>query len=280
MMKLIGVLLLLGVLDFTFARAGNINRDYTEEELTWITSLRDLGFSEEGIAKIVEESRADGAAAIAAAEGADITSLSEARGYEECEQFRKKVPKPIKSIAEISESSEIPKKLDKLETAGCGFGARRLQAAKWVSTEIDRTGNMESNYRDAFFRLFRYITGANDQGATISMTVPVINQMYMNSTFDTWYHSMSFYIPAEFQENTPVPTVERVEIEEFKDVMVYYRAFGGDDMSEERYKKELINLATALTNEGVSFYPYIAIAGGYTRPGYGTQRHEVMYREW
>lgn len=313
MMKLIGVLLLLGVLDITFARehkkGGNINSDYTKEELTWIQPLRDQGYSEEDIAGLVAEARIEGAAAIAAADEGDIIPWSEARGYEECEEFmirgkkksgkekpgrkvdkpfnhrgRKRVPKP-KSIEALCEMYECPK-FDKIEPAGCGFGARRIKAAKWVSTELDisdhteNSDNMESSFMTSFFRLFGYLNGANDQGAKISMTIPVITQWYMNESFETVGASLHFYIPEDFQENTPVPTDELVEVQEWDEIIIYHRTFGGDDQDKETYKREFENLATALTNEDVDFYPYIAITGGFTRPGYGRQRQEVMYLEW
>ena len=75
-----------------------------------------------------------------------------------------------------------------------------------------------------FWKLFKYISGANDKETKIPMTAPV--SIYIDpgagpnceSTF-----SMAFYIPAEFQENTPKPTDPDVSIEERPELKVYAR---------------------------------------------------------
>jgi hypothetical protein len=67
--------------------------------------------------------------------------------------------------------------LEELEPTGCGFGVRRILAAKWASTDLDIS--VEGGFRTSFFRLFKYISGANDQGAKIAHTIPLIIKWYM-----------------------------------------------------------------------------------------------------
>jgi hypothetical protein len=75
-----------------------------------------------------------------------------------------------------------------------------------------------------FWKLLNYISGQNDKKIKIPMTAPV--SIFIDpgagpnceSTF-----SMAFFIPAEFQEDTPLPTDPDVSIEEREEIKVYAR---------------------------------------------------------
>lgn len=180
-------------------------------------------------------------------------------------------PKPLREICAKYECPPI----QKLNVSGCGFEARKVFGAKWVVTPIDTT-DMRSGYQAAFWRLFKYISGANDQGIKIDMTVPVINKWFLDEKYQVEGGQMAFYIPSEHQAAPPNATDELVTVESWEDAIVYDRAFGGSRKDPEYYKKQFMMLWTAIKKAGISAYPRVSITAGYTRPGWGRQRNEVM----
>jgi len=185
----------------------------------------------------------------------------------------KSCPKP-KSLAEACKDNECPP-FEKVDVSGCGFEARKILSANWVVTNLD-VSDMKKGDHSAFWRLFKYISGANDQGAKIAMTVPVITKWYMDDDYEVLGAEMAFYIPSAFQANPPAPTDDQVRVENWDDAITYDRAFGGDREDEEIYVKQFKMLYKALAKEGITPYSQMSITAGYTRPGWGRQRKEVM----
>ncbi|KAL5253647.1 hypothetical protein ACHWQZ_G013424 [Mnemiopsis leidyi] len=209
-------------------------------------------------------------------------------GYRECKDFKsgyKNItdkamkwvkPKPLSAICGVD--GECPE-VEELANRHCGFGIRKIAAGKWVSTHLDESDG-EQKYNRAFMRLFGYISGTgNDERANIPMTSPVIVMTNLDESYRQGDGSMHFYIPSQFQENTPNPTNEDVEIEEWEDVTVYYRSFGykGLYVSPEVWEREFGYLARAIVDASLSSDWSRAITGTFTQPGVGEQRHEVMF---
>jgi len=180
-------------------------------------------------------------------------------------------PKPLDQICKEYECPPAKK----LNISGCGFEARKVFGAHWVVTPID-TSDMRSGYQAAFWRLFKYISGYNDQSQKMDMTVPVLNKWFLDEKYQVEGAQMAFYIPAEFQAAPPNATDTLVTVEKWEDAIVYDRAFGGDRSDPEYYKKQFMYLWRALKKEGLTAYPRMSITAGYTRPGWGRQRREVM----
>jgi len=180
-------------------------------------------------------------------------------------------PKPL---SEICAEYECPS-IERLNISGCGFEARRVLSAHWVVTLID-TSDMRKGYHEAFWRLFKYIQGANDQSARMTMAVPVINKWLLDDNYQIEGGQMAFYIPSTFQGHPPTPTNYLVNLEKWGDAVIYDRAFGGDRDDPEYYKKQFMALGKALAKVDIKPYPKMSITAGYTRPGRGRQRKEVM----
>ena len=181
-------------------------------------------------------------------------------------------PKPLDQICAEIECAPA----EKLDISGCGFEARRVFAAKWVVTPID-TSDMRRGYQDAFWRLFKYINGANEDGVRIDMTVPVINKWWYDDSAEVTGGQMAFYIPSVHQDAPPAPTNSEVTVEQWDEAVVYDRAFGGNRRDADYYKKQFVYLWQALAKVGINPFPGMSITAGYTRPGWGRQRNEVMY---
>jgi len=105
-----------------------------------------------------------------------------------------------------------------------GYELREYDATVWVDTQMPA---METDFWEdrsqmsgVFMRLFRYITGANEQKQKIDMTVPVVN----THTKDAVY--MAFFMPPE-HSNPPQPTDSNVRIYRAPKGQFYVKSFSG-----------------------------------------------------
>ena len=182
--------------------------------------------------------------------------------------------KPL-PLSRVCARHECPK-FERLNISGCGFEARKVLSANWTVTPIDTT-NITLGYRKAFFRLFKYIRGGNDQEVKIAMTAPVINKWFLDDNYQVVGGEMAFFIPSAFQVNPPIPTGDEVKVDIWDDALTYDRAFGGRRNDPELYTKEFTTLFKALAKEEIAPFTKMVITAGYTRPGWGRQRNEVIY---
>ena len=237
----------------------------------------------------------------------DNYSWEEAEGYQECQEFSndpghneflmnsdaqdfdgsspndlgnnpddqgnfRKNPKP-KPLEEICGPYECPM-FKKVESSGCGFEERIILRANWTVTDIDLTSPY--GYREAYFRLHGYRSGAkNDRGLEMDMAVPVIKKWWMDKDGNILSATMSFYIPADVQSNPPASTDEQLRVEQWDEATIYIRAYGGD-RNDPEHLKQFDLLKTALAKQNLTPYPYMRMTAGFTRPGYGRQRREVI----
>jgi len=255
--------------------------------------LRENGFSAEAIVKLLQEDEEDLEELINEMEEEVDVPWNEAKGYDECEEFmwwkkkdgsskqgykswadkkKSKKPKPLDQICSKIECAPY----EKLDIFGCGFEARKILGAKWVVTTVD-TSDISEGYQSAFWRLFKYINGANADQVRIDMTVPVIGKWWYDDNRNVTGGQVAFYIPAVHQDAPPAPTDDAVYVEQWDEVIVYDRAFGGNPPELAYYKKQLGYLLQALGNVGITTFPGMTITAGFTRPGWGRQRNEVMF---
>ena len=150
-----------------------------------------------------------------------------------------------------------------------------MPSAKWVVTTIDLT-DIKKGYKDALNRLFTYINGANNQGDKMNLTVPFIKKWFLNDKYQVESAQMAIYISSKFQANPPTPTDDLLTVETWADAITYDRAFGADRYDPGYYGKQFKYLWKALAKEDIKPHPKMAITAGYTNPGHGRQRTEVM----
>jgi len=126
------------------------------------------------------------------------------------------------------------------------YEIRSYPAITWVSTtELSRIQRV-AQY-NAFMRLFRYISGKNDKEQKIAMTVPVRTQI--TKTENGTLLEMSFMVPAEFASNPPVPTDEKVTIQEENSTNYAVRTFKGYIWRQGRWTEEAKKLADSVKND-------------------------------
>jgi len=96
----------------------------------------------------------------------------------------------------------------------------------------------------SFRKLFRYITGENEEQTKISMTVPVSTKVTTEQDEAGLLvrEEMGFYVPAEHQDGTPQPTANTdVNIVTRPEMIAYVREFGGYAKEQDwQDQKELL----------------------------------------
>merc|ERR1712215_92746 len=132
-----------------------------------------------------------------------------------------------------------------------GDQVRSYPARKWATVthekHAEQTNNDSPMSKDwkqqpqnkSFMTLFGYITGANETGSKISMTVPVSTKVTTEKTEGkvVTKEEMGFYVPSEFQDSAPNPK-DNVKIVTRPDMVAFVREFGGfakdKDWKEQR----------------------------------------------
>ncbi|KAK7115535.1 heme-binding protein 2-like [Littorina saxatilis] len=138
-----------------------------------------------------------------------------------------------------------------------GYEVRRYDPSQWVVTSAPGR---------SFRRLFRYIGGFNDQGAKISMTVPVLRAQRASGS------TMMFYLPNTIVPPTPTnPDVQLLDIpvKEF-----YVRVFNTNSKPQPtKYQQELQALKTAVDGQ---YNDTVSYTAGYHSPWHtGVRQNEV-----
>ncbi|KAJ8264172.1 hypothetical protein GJAV_G00146020 [Gymnothorax javanicus] len=107
------------------------------------------------------------------------------------------------------------------------YEVRHYSPALWVSTDSEALF-MEVGTALAFRRLFKYITGANEEGVKINMTAPVLIKIpEERRKWKATVYTVSFLLPSAYQESPPKPTNEKLYFKTMPDMTVYVRSYGG-----------------------------------------------------
>jgi len=129
------------------------------------------------------------------------------------------------------------------------YEVRSYPERKWATVVYEKLGDRMGNndmgavlggsgqpQSTSFRKLFRYISGANEPGSKISMTVPVSTRV-TNTVTDQGNvikEEMGFYVPTEHQDTTPAPKAETdVNIVTRPVMVAFVRGFGGYAKDED-----------------------------------------------
>ncbi len=150
------------------------------------------------------------------------------------------------------------------------FEVREYPTLLVVETPTVRAGDGTDG---SFMRLFRYITGSNQQGQKIAMTTPVfMSEQEANPT-------MAFVLPKDYQaSNAPLPKDANVKISEIKSgLFAVLRFEGGRSLKNESVATARLNQwleAQHLKSTGKPIFAYFDPP--WTPPF--LRRNEVMVR--
>jgi len=98
----------------------------------------------------------------------------------------------------------------------------------------------------AFSRLFKYISGANEQSSKVAMTVPVTQEAQADGV------TMRFFLPATYNfETAPIPTDPKVRLVLVKGADYAVHKYSGRS-TDQNFNKASKLLLEALEKDGVS----------------------------
>ncbi|XP_041722674.1 heme-binding protein 2-like isoform X1 [Coregonus clupeaformis] len=90
------------------------------------------------------------------------------------------------------------------------YEVRHYDSVKWVSTD-EEAYLMDKAIVTSFMRLFKYITGSNEAGVNIDMTVPVIVKIEETKRMSqSSVYTLSFVLPSAHQMTPPQPTDDKI----------------------------------------------------------------------
>jgi len=143
------------------------------------------------------------------------------------------------------------------------YQVRLYPSRKWATVLFEKQENdknndspLSSNWKEqpqnkSFMKLFGYITGTNEDSSKISMTVPVstrVSQAESDQGHIVTQEEMGFYVPEQFQEETPQPKPDQeVAIKTRPEMVAYVRQFGGF-AKEKDWKEQKEALRKSLEN--------------------------------
>eukprot|EP00092_Neocalanus_flemingeri_P028125 GFUD01030545.1.p1 GENE.GFUD01030545.1~~GFUD01030545.1.p1 ORF type:complete len:219 (+),score=79.44 GFUD01030545.1:98-754(+) len=141
------------------------------------------------------------------------------------------------------------------------YQVRKYPSRKWATVLHEKQSHETQNdmpmskewkqqpQNKSFMKLFGYITGTNETGSKISMTVPVSTKVTTEEHEGggvVMKEEMGFYVPSEHQDSTPPPKADQeVKIVTRPEMVAFVREFGGfakdKDWQEqkEQLKKDL-----------------------------------------
>ncbi|XP_078385067.1 uncharacterized protein LOC144667511 [Oculina patagonica] len=154
------------------------------------------------------------------------------------------------------------------------------ESYRWVTTTVTSENSRQAG-RTAFWRLFRYIQGANEEKMKIKMTVPVTNQIQPDTKSESFCKNnftVSFFIPFKHQKNAPAPSEENVHLTVVKPFCAYVRVYGGYS-NMEKVEQHYNALVKALNRDGLGddFSTDVIYTAGYNDPMEVFNRHNEIW---
>merc|ERR1711893_204715 len=155
-----------------------------------------------------------------------------------------------------------------------GYELRSYVPGRWSST-VTRSVGWDGN-NGMFWKLFQYISGANENEETLDMTTPVLTKVEPGSgMFSMTTFTRSFYIEYGRQDSAPAPTADDVFLETLPAINVYVKSFSGYASSDdyERNANELYEMIgdASLIQDDTWF------AAGYDSPYQPFNRHNEVW---
>ena len=176
------------------------------------------------------------------------------------------------------------------ETLGTRWAGKEFEL---VLTGATITGENQGNFsiicflgnnykqvgRTAFWRLFSYIQGNNEEGMKIKMTVPVTMKIQPDTkpeSFSKNDYTMSFFIPFKHQKDAPAPSAEDVQLTVVQPFCTYVRVFESRSnitKIEENYRALVEDLKS--NGLGDDFRTDMIYSAGYNDPNSEKQHNEI-----
>lgn len=192
----------------------------------------------------------------------DYTSRIINKNYSEMSFF-----KSVKGALGLETENPHYEVLQKIED---NIEIRKYDKSKWVCSSVEAEAKDVKNFSSSmFYKLFDYISGKNSENKKIAMTTPVTTvynneERKMIGPDSKCSMSMRFYVPKEFQDNTPVPTGDAF-LQSEGDLVIAAIRFGGFATMDDYLKNRDI-LISKLGDEATKYDTINMITAGYDAP--------------
>merc|ERR1719187_1569547 len=154
------------------------------------------------------------------------------------------------------------------------YELRQYPSVKWACSKKSRRNKPQSKM---FMKLFRYISGVNQQQEEVEMTSPVLSTIKLLEN-NMMTKEMCFYLEKKHQANPPTPVDDAVKIEQNKEFTVYVHTFGGYAMKDAVNIKEAAKFAEVLRSAGEEVDTSTFYTAGYDSPmKFWNRRNEIMF---
>ncbi|XP_069772467.1 heme-binding protein soul3 [Narcine bancroftii] len=156
------------------------------------------------------------------------------------------------------------------------FEKRQYEKAKWACVT-----QYESRYEQSicmgFMKLMKYICQQNSSGLYLGLTLPIVTIVHTNQNRSDLLSEVTtaYYLPAQFQDQVPLPFDAEIVIEEWPAQVVYTRSFNGIT-NEESILREINQLAEYLDTPELYLLETFVVAG-YNNPTVPNRRNEIWF---
>lgn len=165
-------------------------------------------------------------------------------------------------------------------TTNATIQLRYYEPARWVRTNISSISYEEAG-NEGFYKLFDYISGANEEGIKIDMTAPVSTQIFPGAgPFCKSNFIVSFYVPEEYQYPNPAPptpTEEDVWVEMLPATIKAVYLFDGYATVEKNIVTPITQLDKFVIENNLKFIPNVETVAQYDSPYHFIDRHNEIW---
>ncbi|GAB0187613.1 heme-binding protein 1-like [Grus japonensis] len=156
------------------------------------------------------------------------------------------------------------------------YEERQYPAGKWACVTKGEP-MYEQSISMSFMKLMRYICKENSVGCYLGMTVPVLNEIHLTKEGTKLEREVvtAYYLPAEFQQNPPVPTDPEIHITERAPLRVITRVFYGMTTEETILREISVFWELLGSTDTVLRETYIVAA--YENPSIPQRRNEIWF---
>ncbi|KAJ1147727.1 hypothetical protein NDU88_000586 [Pleurodeles waltl] len=157
-----------------------------------------------------------------------------------------------------------------------GYEERQYPAGKWACIRKQEP-LYEQSTACGFMKLMRYICKENSTGRYLGMTVPVLNRFHMDEDGTALVGEISteFYLPAEFQQDPPLPLDPEVLILDQGSFQVISRVFYGAT-TEDSLRRDVDQLWALVGNTDTVLRGTYLVAT-YENPTVPHRRNELWF---
>lgn len=157
-----------------------------------------------------------------------------------------------------------------------GYEVRKYETSKWVGTTIT-SSDWHSSTQVGFDRLFKYISGENQGNIKVPMAAPVATKIQPGvGPGGVSNYTILFFVPFEYQSDTPVPTNPQLAIVTLPPITAYVSSFGGFESNAD-LEKYAERLSTDLQRDQAHFTTIPYFTAGYDSPYRFINRHNEVW---